>query len=41
MSNSAQMKSCISQARAQNPNLSEHAAKEACKAQMKSDTPQR
>ena len=41
MSNSAQLKSCISQARAQNPNLSEHAAKQTCKAQMKNGTPPR
>jgi hypothetical protein len=40
MSNGAQLKSCVSQARAQNPNLSEHAAKETCKAQMKNGTPQ-
>ena len=41
MSTSAQLKSCISQARAQNPNLSEHAAKQTCKAQMKNGTPPR
>ncbi len=36
----SQLKSCIARTRAQNPNMSEHAAKQACKAQMNnSDTP--
>ncbi len=41
MSSSSQLKTCISEARAQNPSLSEHAAKEACKAQMSSSSPQK
>jgi hypothetical protein len=37
----SQLKTCIAQARAQNPSMSEHAAKKACKAQSNSgSTPQ-
>jgi hypothetical protein len=37
----SQLKACIAQARAQNPSISEHAAKKACKAQLNSgSTPQ-